>query len=156
MCACVLYVCACARVCVRVQTRAILRLSSPLQPRACVSLVFVPVLTFYPLPSGYIVETEPNPNPNPNPILTIHTQTTRFAERGEKRTLRRGEEDEPAELPVPPPGSGYKTATFAGGCFWCMEKPFDVVDGAGSAPHVRPSPARDTRRFSLRNVDPLV
>ncbi len=22
-----------------------------------------------------------------------------------------------------------KTATFAGGCFWCMEQPFDVVDG---------------------------
>ena len=40
-----------------------------------------------------------------------------------------GEEDEPADLPTPPPGSGYKTATFAGGCFWCMEKPFDVVDG---------------------------
>ena len=43
--------------------------------------------------------------------------------------MARGEEDEPAELPLPPPGSGYKTATFAGGCFWCMEKPFDVLDG---------------------------
>mmetsp|Transcript_11017 Transcript_11017/g.26944 ORF Transcript_11017/g.26944 Transcript_11017/m.26944 type:complete len:331 (-) Transcript_11017:41-1033(-) len=40
-----------------------------------------------------------------------------------------GEEDEPAELPVAPPGSGYRTATFAGGCFWCMEKPFDIIDG---------------------------
>lgn len=46
-----------------------------------------------------------------------------------REALRAGEEDEPAELPTPPPGSGYKTATFAGGCFWCMEKPFDVVDG---------------------------
>lgn len=23
----------------------------------------------------------------------------------------------------------YKTATFAGGCFWCMEHPFDELDG---------------------------
>jgi peptide-methionine (S)-S-oxide reductase len=27
----------------------------------------------------------------------------------------------------------YKTATFAGGCFWCMEKPFDVIDGVVSS-----------------------
>lgn len=40
-----------------------------------------------------------------------------------------GDEDKPAELPVPPPGSGFETATFAGGCFWCMEKPFDILDG---------------------------
>jgi len=25
--------------------------------------------------------------------------------------------------------SGYATATFAGGCFWCMEHPFDKLDG---------------------------
>ena len=25
-----------------------------------------------------------------------------------------------------------QTATFAGGCFWCMEKPFDVLDGVVS------------------------
>ena len=23
----------------------------------------------------------------------------------------------------------HATATFAGGCFWCMEPPFDAVDG---------------------------
>ncbi|HEV8337916.1 MAG TPA: peptide-methionine (S)-S-oxide reductase MsrA [Candidatus Polarisedimenticolia bacterium] len=23
----------------------------------------------------------------------------------------------------------YETATFAGGCFWCMEPPFDKIDG---------------------------
>jgi peptide-methionine (S)-S-oxide reductase len=28
--------------------------------------------------------------------------------------------------------SNYKTATFAGGCFWCMEKPFDEVEGVVS------------------------
>jgi peptide-methionine (S)-S-oxide reductase len=26
----------------------------------------------------------------------------------------------------------YKTAIFAGGCFWCMEKPFDKIDGVKS------------------------
>jgi peptide-methionine (S)-S-oxide reductase len=29
----------------------------------------------------------------------------------------------------PAPASNMQLATFAGGCFWCMEKPFDVVDG---------------------------
>ena len=27
---------------------------------------------------------------------------------------------------------GLKKATFAGGCFWCMEKPFDELDGVVS------------------------
>jgi len=32
--------------------------------------------------------------------------------------------------PVPPAQTEtLKLATFAGGCFWCMEKPFDHVDG---------------------------
>ena len=26
-------------------------------------------------------------------------------------------------------GINIQTATFAGGCFWCMEEPYDVVDG---------------------------
>jgi peptide-methionine (S)-S-oxide reductase len=32
-----------------------------------------------------------------------------------------------ATLPASPPGS--RVATFAGGCFWCMEPPFDKLDG---------------------------
>ncbi len=31
-----------------------------------------------------------------------------------------------ASLKVPP---GYAVATFAGGCFWCMEQPFDEIPG---------------------------
>ncbi len=31
-----------------------------------------------------------------------------------------------------PPTAGLATATFAGGCFWCMEPPFDRLDGVVS------------------------
>jgi peptide-methionine (S)-S-oxide reductase len=33
---------------------------------------------------------------------------------------------------VLPPDGGLATATFAGGCFWCMEPPFDELDGVVS------------------------
>jgi peptide-methionine (S)-S-oxide reductase len=31
-----------------------------------------------------------------------------------------------------PPGAGLATAVFAGGCFWCMEPPFDQTEGVVS------------------------
>lgn len=33
---------------------------------------------------------------------------------------------------APPPPAGLAVATFAGGCFWCMEPPFDALDGVVS------------------------
>lgn len=35
-------------------------------------------------------------------------------------------------LPVSAEEEGLAKATFAGGCFWCMEKPFDVLEGVKS------------------------
>lgn len=39
-----------------------------------------------------------------------------------------------ADTPMPAiePGPGQAAATFAGGCFWCMEPPFDALDGVVS------------------------
>ena len=31
-----------------------------------------------------------------------------------------------------PPAQGLKVATFAGGCFWCLEPPYDKLDGVVS------------------------
>jgi peptide-methionine (S)-S-oxide reductase len=33
---------------------------------------------------------------------------------------------------APPPPEGLKVATFAAGCFWCVEPPFDKLDGVVS------------------------
>ena len=39
---------------------------------------------------------------------------------------------ESTESPAPADGEGLAVATFAGGCFWCMEPPFDELDGVVS------------------------
>jgi peptide-methionine (S)-S-oxide reductase len=37
-----------------------------------------------------------------------------------------------AQMLQPPPPEGQKTATLAGGCFWCMVHPFEVLPGVTS------------------------
>ncbi len=34
-----------------------------------------------------------------------------------------------AQVAVPKPAEGQQLATFAGGCFWCVESDFDKIDG---------------------------
>jgi peptide-methionine (S)-S-oxide reductase len=34
--------------------------------------------------------------------------------------------------PAPAPAPGLASAVFAGGCFWCMEPPYDALDGVVS------------------------
>jgi len=38
----------------------------------------------------------------------------------------------PAQQAGSGPGEGLAVATFAGGCFWCMEPPFDALEGVVS------------------------
>jgi peptide-methionine (S)-S-oxide reductase len=38
----------------------------------------------------------------------------------------------PAHAQEKPPPAGLEAAIFAGGCFWCMEAPFDVLPGVVS------------------------
>jgi len=41
-------------------------------------------------------------------------------------------ETEPARTSTQPSGGQLAKATFAGGCFWCMEPPFEKLDGVAS------------------------
>lgn len=49
---------------------------------------------------------------------------------------------------LPPPGPGQAAAIFAGGCFWCMEPPFDALEGvlATTAGYTGGALARPTYR----------
>ena len=38
----------------------------------------------------------------------------------------------PKPAAKPAAGTGHAKAIFAGGCFWCMEQPYDVLDGVVS------------------------
>lgn len=40
-------------------------------------------------------------------------------------------DEELATREASPPREGLAVAVFAGGCFWCMEKPFEYTDGVG-------------------------
>jgi peptide-methionine (S)-S-oxide reductase len=40
--------------------------------------------------------------------------------------------DDPARKPPEAPSHRFEKATFAGGCFWCMEAPFDRLPGVVS------------------------
>ena len=40
--------------------------------------------------------------------------------------------DKSGPTSVKPPAAGMQLATFAGGCFWCMEKPFEKIDGVSA------------------------
>ncbi|MCB9623202.1 MAG: peptide-methionine (S)-S-oxide reductase MsrA [Sandaracinus sp.] len=41
------------------------------------------------------------------------------------------EDEELATPEAAPPREGLAVAVFAGGCFWCMEKPFEYTEGVG-------------------------
>src|SRR6056297_644451 len=42
------------------------------------------------------------------------------------------EDMDPAASDATIPAAVADTATFAGGCFWCMEPPYDKIDGVAS------------------------
>lgn len=51
---------------------------------------------------------------------------------GMQRQLPAGQAETAVSQPAAPPEQGLAVATFAGGCFWCMESPFDKLPGVKS------------------------
>ena len=47
----------------------------------------------------------------------------------ESPTSGRDEPEHHGTRAAPPPADGRAVAIFAGGCFWCMEGPFEAIDG---------------------------
>ena len=44
---------------------------------------------------------------------------------------------------------GLARATFAGGCFWCMESPYDKIPGVSPSPRATRAGRSRTRRYEL-------
>ncbi len=67
-------------------------------------------------------------------LLLVAAFAVRACRRG---AAPRAHADEPGSQPsqtqgqplAPPAAEGHATAIFAGGCFWCMEGPFEALDG---------------------------
>lgn len=64
------------------------------------------------------------------------SENARSAQPAEAAARQKGgaqpEQERGSDGPLPPPAEGLKVATFAGGCFWCMEPPFEKLEGVTS------------------------
>ncbi len=60
-------------------------------------------------------------------LLAFGCQTSANGAPGSQPAAPTAAEGSPLESDTPPPGKAI--ATFAGGCFWCMESPFDTLPG---------------------------
>lgn len=71
-------------------------------------------------------EAKPEPSPGPSSQPAVAAKAPPPGLLGEAVDLDGG------TVQASPPGPGLEVATFAGGCFWCMEPPFEKLDGVKS------------------------